>query len=256
MNRRVIAILLLLAFGWTKLDYEHKLLEQQRAAFFHGAALNLEMRQQLGQAAFLAALSGFRSIVADALWIRAHAAWEETQWGRMALLFSNVTALQPRSLLFWDMAAWHMAWNASVAARENPAQPRETLRIKAQREYFKLGEQFYLDGIENNPDRHLLYERIAMLYRDKLEDHCKAAEYFSKAAKFDTAPSYTARFAAYEMAKCPGREREAYYELKRLYELGDAQRLPTLLTSLREMQEKLDIPQADRIKVEEPPRPN
>ena len=46
-----------------------------------------------------------------------------TQWGRVLLLFREATTLQPRSILFWDMAAWHMAWNASVAAmtRSDPA---------------------------------------------------------------------------------------------------------------------------------------
>jgi hypothetical protein len=49
------------------------------------------------------------------------------------------------------------------------------------------------------------------------------------------------------MAKCPGREREAYEHLRRLYLQGDSQRLPSLINLLRDMEKRLDIPQAERI---------
>ena len=57
---------------------------------------------------FLAALSGFRALVADGLWIHAHAVWERTDWAAMKFDFDAVTTLQPGCVLFWDMAAWHM----------------------------------------------------------------------------------------------------------------------------------------------------
>ena len=42
--------------------------------------------------------------------------------GPRFLLFREATTLQPRSVLFWDMAAWHMAWNASAAgSSDEPA---------------------------------------------------------------------------------------------------------------------------------------
>ncbi len=245
--RHLIVLLILTIFGFGKLRFEQALTNEHRAAYFHGARLNLGLRQQIGQLGFLAALSGFRSLVADGLWIRAHIAWEDTQWGRMALLLNNVTALQPRSLLFWETSAWHMAWNASVAAREDRRQPREALRIKAQREYFKLGEDFLLRGIENNPDRYLLYDRLGLLYREKFRDPCKSFVQYDKAARFPNAPEYEKRFAAYALAECPGREREAYERLKTLYAMGEQERLPTLLKKLSELQEKLNVPAAERV---------
>jgi hypothetical protein len=245
--KHAVVLAVLLVFGWCKLPIEKRLTQQHRSAFFHGARLDLDLRQQIGQLGFLAALSGFRSLVADFLWIRAHTAWEQTQWGRMALLLNNVTALQPRSLLFWEMSAWHMAWNASVAALEDPRQPRQALRIKAQREYFRLGEDFLLRGIQNNPDRYLLYDRLGLLYREKFRDSCRAAEQFARAAALPGAPPYEKRFAAYSLAECPGREREAYEKLRALYKVGEDERLPTLLTKLAELQEKLNVPQEERL---------
>lgn len=241
----------LLLFGAIRAPIEQALAEHHRAAFFHGAELNISLRERIGQGAFLAALSGFRSLVADLLYIEAHTAWERTQWGRMAYLFENVTTLQPRNVMFWDMAAWHMAWNASVAAYDDPTQPRETIRKRNQRSYFELGREFLERGIRNNPDRYLLYERMAILMRDKFEDHCTAANYFEKAASFDNAPDYTKRFVAYELAKCPGKERQAYDRLRQLWLDYPDQRMPTMRSLLAELQQALDIPEEQKVYISE-----
>jgi len=246
-KRLVVLALLVLGFGALKLPIERNLATVHRQLHFQGAKLNLTLREQIGQLGFIATLSGFRSLVADVLFIQAHVAWEETEWGRVLLLFRQVTTLQPRSILFWDMAAWHMAWNASVAAMNDRFQPRLALRIKAQREYFDLGKDFLERGIQNNPERPQLYESLARLYREKYKNHARAAEYFAKAAALPGAPSYDKRFAAYELSYCEGREGEAYNQLRRLYEMGKQERLPTLITRLKVLEKKLHIPPDQRI---------
>src|SRR6266481_9826242 len=217
MIRVALVVAALLAVGAIKLPVERDLAARHRQEHFRGVEFNLDLREKLGQLGFIAALSGFRAIVADGLFIQAHVAWERTEWGRVLLLFRHVTTLQPRAILFWDMAAWHMAWNASTAAMNDSAQPRLALRIKAQREYFQLGKDFLERGIKNNPERPQLYEALARLYRDKYIDHEHAAEFFAKAAALPGAPSYAKRFAAYELSQCKGREREAYDRLSSLY---------------------------------------
>lgn len=249
--RIFLGVVLLALFGAVRLPMELRLEAEQREAWFRGADFNLELREQVGQLGFLAALGGFRSLLAAVLWIEAHTAWENLEWGRMAALFNTVGTLQPRSLLYWDMASWHMAWNASIAALNNSNQPSEALRLRAQRQYFDLGRSFLERGIQNNPDRHLLYERMGNLLRDKYEDHCGAADAFAKAAEFPEAPSYTARFAAYEAAKCPGREREAYDRLRKLYLEGERNHLPTLLSVLQDLQDRLEIPPGERLELPE-----
>jgi len=195
----------------------------------------------------VAAFSGFRAVVADLLFIQAHVAWEETEWGRVLLLFRQATTLQPRSVLFWDMAAWHMGWNASVAAMNDPSQPRPALRVKTQREYLSIARDFLERGIQNNPDRPQLYESLGRLYKEKYNDHLRASEYFAQAARLPGAPSYDKRFAAYELSYCEGREAEAYEALRRLYDLGERERLPTLITRLKVLEEKLSVPPEQRI---------
>lgn len=245
--RTTLVLAMVLVFGVLKLPMESKLSLLHRQLHFRAVEFNLSLREQIGQLGFVAALSGFRSLVADALFIQAHVAWERTEWGRVLLLFRQVTTLQPRAILFWDMAAWHMAWNASVAALNDPVQPRQALRIKAQREYFALGKDFLERGIQNNPDRPQLYETLARLYKEKYKDHERASEFFAKAAALPGAPSYDQRFAAYELSYCEGREHEAYDQLRGLYDRGEDERLPTLITRLKFLENKLNVPQDQRI---------
>jgi len=276
MMRFFAALASVLTFGVTKLPAERALFVQHRQwsrwaasdidgraarpsarerasqLHFRGVELNLDLREQIGQLGFIAALSGFRAMVADIIFIQAHAAWERTEWGRVLLLFRQVTTLQPRVVLFWDMAAWHMAWNASVAAMNDQTQPRLALRIKAQREYFALGKDFLERGIQNNPDHPQLYESLARLYKDKYQDHARASEFFAKAAALPGAPSYDKRFSAYELSYCEGSEREAYERLHQLYEAGENERLPTLIKRLKVLEEKLNITQDQRIPETEP----
>ncbi len=197
---------------------------------------------------FLAALSGFRSFVAAWDWIQAHIAWQDTEWGRMAGLIDTVTTLQPHSELYWDNGSWHMAWNAAINARNNEAaEPSEALRRRNERQYVELGRSLLEDGIRNNPRSSLLQERLGLLLSQRAEDHCAAADAYAAAAALPGAPPYVKRLAAYELAQCPEREREAYDALLELYNLGPEERKPSVNTRLKELEEKLGIPPADRI---------
>jgi tetratricopeptide (TPR) repeat protein len=247
MMRGLITLAILIAMGALKLPIERDLMALHRREHFRSVEFNLDLREKVGQLGFIAALSGFRAIVADALFIQAHSAWERTEWGRILLLFRHITTLQPRVLLFWDTAAWHMAWNASVAAMNDRFQPRLALRVKAQREYFALGKDFLERGIKNNPDRPQLYEALARLYKEKYMDHEHASELYSKATNLPAAASYDRRFSAYELSYCDGHEREAYERLRRLYDEGEHQWLPTLISRLKFLEDKLKVPQDQRI---------
>ena len=247
--RWLAVVSLILAFGVMKLPAERALSLQHRSgsAGQFADVVNLDLREKIGQLGFVAALSGFRAMLADFLFIQAHVAWERTEWGRVLFLFRQVTTLQPQVPLFWDMAAWHMAWNASAAAMNDQTQPRLALRVKAQREYFALGKDFLERGIKNNPDKPQLYEALARLYREKYNDHAHASEFYAKAAALPEAHSYDKRFSAYELSYCDGREREAYERLRALYDEGEKERLPTLIKRLKFLEEKLNVPPEQRI---------
>ncbi len=246
MIRFVLVFLTVFGLGVIKLPIERDLSAAHRQLHLRDE-LDLNFREQLSQLGFIAALSGFRSIVADILFIQANVAWERAEWGRVLWLFRQVTTVQPRAVLFWDMAAWHMAWTASAAALNDRAQPRLALRLKAQREFFAIGRDFLERGIENNPEKPRLYETLARLYKEKYNDHERASEFFAKAAALPGAMSYDHRFSAYEISYVEGRERQAYERLSRLYHAGANERLPTLIARLKFLEDKLDIPDEQRI---------
>ncbi len=251
MSRRLPAYLaaatLLGLFGAARFPLETRLTGQRQAAGFGTVNLNLSLREQLGQGGFLAALSGFRALAADVVWLQAHAAWENVAYGRLNRLLDTATTLVPRNAEFWETAAWHMAYNASVHAREDPAQPREALRRRAELEYFRLGRDYAVRGLANNPDARELYLRLGMIESEKLSDHLAAADAFARAAGCPRALGFEHRRAAYELAACPGREREAYWLLRFYHDLSERERLPTLERLLRELEQKLDLPVEQRV---------
>lgn len=255
MNKgRAIGIAVILLWGLVKLPMETAFAERLQRERFGSYKITANLRQQAGQAGFLAVLSGLRATVADILWIRAHLAWEDRQYPRMKLHFDVCTTLQPRREDFWDVASWHMAYNGSEYARQ------ETLRAggdqiaskRAAKKFFQIGEAYLLEGVKNCPDSWTLYDRLGTLYRDKFHDPCKAAEAFREASKRPGRLDYTRRFAAYMLAECPGREREAYAQLVSLYNEGKHEWLPTLLAKVQILEEKLGIPNDQRLYI--PPK--
>ena len=245
MKGRVLGILVLLAWGIAKLGFEGRLEQRMQDSRLGGYKPTASLRQQAGQAGFIAALGGLRAAVADMLWIRAHMAWQDVQYGRMKLLFDTCTAMQPRRVNFWDIAAWHMAWNGSVNAETHEPDP---VVMKAKmREFYELGKDFLLRGIESNPDSWELYDRLGMLYRDKYRDMEKASKAYEEASQRPGHLEYTRRFAAYYLADVPGREREAYGRLMALFQESDHEWLPTLFRQLQKLEVKLVIPDEQRI---------
>ncbi|MGH8048234.1 MAG: hypothetical protein ACREKL_13410 [Chthoniobacterales bacterium] len=248
MKRVSIAIALLLLFGAARLPMEIHLQKEQQAAGFNSVSPRT-LRQKVGQQGFIAALSGFRSLVAAVLWLEAQDAWEKIEWGRMDGIFQTVTTLQPKSPLYWDMSAWHMAWNAAHAALEDEKkQPSKILRERDERHYWERGRQYYEEGMRNNPDSALLAGNLGVLERDKFEDHAAAAKAFDIAASKEVTRPYWKRAAAYEIAKIPGREREAYDRLKSYYDQSEKERLPAVIATIKRLEEKLGIPADQRIK--------
>src|SRR5207247_11128055 len=90
VTRTIIVLAVLIGLGFLKLPIERNLAELHRQEHFRGVEFNFDLREKLGQLGFVAALSGFRAIVADGLFIEAYSAWENPEWGRRFVLFRRV----------------------------------------------------------------------------------------------------------------------------------------------------------------------
>lgn len=62
----------------------------------------------------IAALGGFRSLAAEAIWFRADLLQEEGRYVELAQLASALTFLEPHTPEIWGYAAWNLAYNISV----------------------------------------------------------------------------------------------------------------------------------------------
>src|SRR5260370_8040112 len=96
-GRVVIVASIILVFGVMKLPAEHALSLQHRSASGGQSddIANLDLREKIGQLGFVAALSGFRAMLADFIFIQAHAPWERTELGPSLFLFRQATPLHP-----------------------------------------------------------------------------------------------------------------------------------------------------------------
>ena len=205
MNRTsstLLALLLMLAWGAGKLPWEIRMTREQRWATvgFRGPTA-VAVREKLGQGLILAALGGFRGLAANALMLEAHTAWEEQKWVRVRSSLELATLLQPRVALFWDLASWHLAWNAAVAAERYAGTASETKRRMEARNWTEAGRELLERGTKAIPEKSLLFQRLGDLYWQRLEDYQAAAACYREALTKGDAPPYLERFVGYALEK-------------------------------------------------------
>ena len=159
------------------------------------------LREKVGQGLALATLGGFRGLAANALMLEAHGAWEEQQWVRVRSALELATMLQPRVSVFWDMASWHLAWNASVAAEQYSGEPNETRRRMEARRWVEAGRDLLDRGTKAVPEKALLFQRLGDLYWQRMGDYASAARCYREALSKGDAPPYLERFVGYALDK-------------------------------------------------------
>ena len=235
----------LLGFGFVRVPLETGMEAEWKRLHLRGPALDLGMREEIGQMSYVAALGGFRSLVASILTLKAHIHWENTEYTQLGKTYDLVVGLQPRTGSYWEEYAWHRGWNER-SFYLNHQGLQSGLRRELADEAGEAAREILDRGIRNNPEEYRLHLRQAELLRDKLKDFCAAAEYFGQAAAYG-GPGYTRRFAAYMLAKCEGKEAEALEMLRALYLEGEEQRLPTLLTELGRLEGELGVPEGERL---------
>lgn len=201
----------------------------------------------LGQGLVIGMLGGFRSIIADFLWIQTNTIWENQDRVKLDTMIRLVTTIDPRPDFFWINGARMIAYDVP------------NWRIKEEGGYFELPEsrqqQIDQEQAEQaftlletarkfHPDKARLYLETGQIYMNRLKDNLKAAEWFLLASQKPDAPYYAARIYA-ELLRREGKNKEAYEFLKYLYqELPDDPRTqkPIILDRIREIEITLEIP--------------
>lgn len=210
--------ILLLIWGGLKIPWEIRMTREQRLATvgFSGPTA-VAVREKLGQGLALAALGGFRGLAANVLMLQAHGAWERQQWVRVRSNLELATLLQPRVALFWDLASWHLAWNAAVAAEQDGGEENETRKRIEARRWVEAGRELLERGTRAVPEKAVLFQRLGDLYWQRLGDYRAAADCYREALAKGDAPAYLERFVGYalERAGDPAGALEYFRELRR-----------------------------------------
>ena len=229
----VLALGLVLGWGGLKVPWEIWMTRDQRLATvgFSGPTA-VAVREKLGQGLVLAALGGFRGLAANALMLQAHGAWEEQQWVRVRSALEMATLMQPRVALFWDLASWHLAWNAAVAAEQYRGETSETRRRLEAGKWVEAGRALLERGTKAVPEKSLLFQRLGDLYWQRLADYQAAAGCYREALTKGDAPPYLERFVGYALEKAGDKKGALEYFRKLRHSVGnppDPARKPEVL---------------------------
>ena len=170
----------------------------------------------LGQGVSFAILGGYRSLVANMVWLSLNSDWEDRDFAATMAKIRLTTSIDPRPKSFWlngarimasDMPVWTLGdWNA--------AQLFETEEGAAIRRRFARMALDFLEEARlahpNNPD--MVIEQAVIHWR-KLEDLETSAKLFGEVVGMDSAPFFAGRIYA-ELLERLGRLEDALYYLE------------------------------------------
>lgn len=254
LRRAMLVALVLGLWAPFKIAWEQKIAHEQDLLRYQSVTVTRQLRDQLSQGLTIGVLSGMRSVVADFIWVNeVTMVWEEEQWFKMDGYINLCTALQPRSVIFWDVGGWQLAWNTSVSAAHDLRQPNELRRLRASRFWIDKGIEIYKRGIENNPQSWTLWAHTGLLYQQRLGDYRTAAYYYQRTTELPGAPVFYERFPAYMYDKA-GDDQAAYAAWRALWErltpeqLGQKEHWKEKVESnIRRLEQKLSVPHEKRI---------
>lgn len=250
----LIAIVVLFCIGLGTSSFERPIWREVKAT---QPELNLrEVEGALGQGLIIGLIGGFRTVIADFLFIRANTFWEKRDRPNTEAMLNLVTAIDPRPMFFWlngarmmayDMPAWEIRDLGGFG--EVPKSVEE--KIKA--EYAQLGLDFITRAEAFHSDDYRVPLEKAQIYLNRLNDTEAAAIYYKEVSEREGAPYFANRIYA-EMLKRSGRPEEAYQYLLDLYPT-----LPTddfrasqdvVLERIRDLEDQLNIPSFSRFPVQ------
>lgn len=211
-----------------------------------------------GEGVMVGLLGGFRAVMADFLWVRTNAVWEEQDLPKTQTLLRLVTTVDSRPLLFWingaRMIGYDMpVWRVDALARETGAAVPHVVQIEIAAEQARAALNLLERAREHHPDEPLLLLEMANLRQRKLGDLAGAAALYREASRMPGAPYYAARIHAEQLRQL-GRFEEAYrwlVQVHRTLPRGDPQAMTDIvLGRIRDLEEQLGVPDSDRYRPE------
>lgn len=165
-----------------------------------------DLGDNLSQGMILGLFGGYRSIIADFVWLRGYTAWENRDWAETESLFTLGATLDPMNAYFWDDAGSKIAFDIPIwriRALGLGATPQAQVAIyqdEANRALALLdrGLQFHPQNIKLLVDKAQIYQ-TKLFYLPEASDQYRLA---STAAYFS--PSMYARLSVRMLQKISG----------------------------------------------------
>jgi len=144
-------------------------------------------------------MAGFKGLAADVLWLQIDRYWHTGEWYKMVPLLRIVTWLQSKFIDAWDLASWHLIYNLSSYARNDPVLAAD---------FTDKGVKIAKEGISKNRNRYELYFSLGYYYYQKFARYEDALVYLRRAAAFDVHPVYIDRLLAHAYRRAGYRDKE------------------------------------------------
>lgn len=248
---RQLPALLILAAGGAALSLASApLREEQTERKLRLPPVHINGRDALSQQLALFSLGGLRSLAAEMLVLDATDAWLKNDWPRARRRWQAVTTLSPHRVNYWARASQEMARNAAAQVRADRSLDLHR-RAELAQEYRRCGEQFLIDGLKNNPNDPTLLLESARFCNDVAlpPRYAEAADLYARAAD-NGAPEYYRRWQLYSLCRLHNRKEESLSIARRLFE-DPKHRSPSLCCILFDLQEELDVPEEQRLSLEQ-----
>lgn len=201
-----------------------------------------------GQGVLLGVMGGFRSAVADILWLRMAGAWEAHDAPATERWLELVTAIDPAPLYFWINGARIIAydlpeWPQQEAGGRGPA--TATLRSHRIRAAGLRARQWLEEARQFHPASAALWIEQANLELNRLGDLRAAAASYRRAWEQPQAPYYAARLHG-ELLRRLGEPAAALAWLVRLHPhlpaTDEAAGAALVLSRIRVLEAQLGVP--------------
>mgnify|MGYP001552080031 FL=1 len=248
---RQLPALLILAAGGAALSLASApLREEQTERKLRLPPVRIDGRDALSQQLALFSLGGLRSLAAEMLVLDATDAWLKNDWPRARRRWQAVTTLSPHRVNYWARASQEMARNAAAQVRADRSLDLHR-RAELAPEYRRCGEQFLIDGLKNNPNDPTLLLESARFCNDVAlpPRYAEAADLYARAAD-NGAPEYYRRWQLYSLCRLHNRKEESLSIARRMFE-DPKHRSPSLCCILFDLQEELDVPEEQRLSLEQ-----
>ena len=249
-RKLLVVFLALIVTGLLKLPLEQGFAANLRERRLIPPPIDLKTRQALGQTSYAIALGGLRPLVATMRNLKAHVYFEHQEWGKLEGTYKTITTLQPHTRYYWDVAAWHLAYNAYADYGDKPDIP-DARRRHLQKEYLTRGIRFIEDGIDNNPDDWRLRQSYIRILTDpfKPNDLPKAVSALEDAMARGEVPAIFHRERLYALSRIPGREEDAWKAAQEVWSNPTNRDVPSIRLIYFALQYKF-APKESRIPLE------